>query len=123
LFGKKGRSMSEADYWGRLEYRICREFAAMQNWDLRHYWCDGLIPQRYHLEDSEPRITGQAWICYGQRQQEWKFTLFLPEPVGSQDEVDWASLLPPENATPWLAFDSAGKRIQIEPAAAVPDPS
>jgi hypothetical protein len=113
--------MEEADYWGRLEYRICREFAAMQNRDLRHYWCDGLIPERYHLGDSEPRITGRTWICYGARQEEWKFMLFLPAPVGSQDGVDWASLLPPENMTRWLAFDPDGKRIQIEPAVAVPD--
>ncbi len=115
--------MDEADYWGRLEYRICREFAAMQNWDLRHYWCDGLIPERYHLGDSTPRITGRAWICYGQRQQEqWKFTLFMPAPVASQDEVDWASLLPAEDVTRWLAFDPAAKCIEIEPAAAVADP-
>jgi hypothetical protein len=114
--------MDEAGYWMHLEYRICREFAAMQNWDLRHYWCDGLIPDRYHLQGSPPRITGQAWVCYGQRQQEWKFTLFLPDSVGSIEEIDWASLLPAENVTRWLAFDPETQRLQIEPAAAVPDP-
>jgi len=105
--------MDEADYWGRLEYRISREFAAMQNWDLCHHWCDGLTPELYYLGHSEPRIAGRAWICYGQqRQEEWPFTLFLPAPVGSRDEVDWAALLPPENVTRWLAFDAASKRIQ-----------
>jgi hypothetical protein len=113
--------MDEAAYWGHLEYRICREFAAMQNWELRYYWCDGLIPEQYLLGHSEPRITGQAWICYSQRQEEWQFTLFLPAPVGSQDQIDWASLLPPENVTRWLAFDPGSKRIQFEPASAVPD--
>jgi hypothetical protein len=115
--------MEEADYWGRLEYRICREFAGMQNWDLRHYWCDGLIPERYRLGDSEPRITGRAWICRGQKQEEWEFTLFLPAPAGTPDDIDWASLLPPENATRWLAFEPGSKRIQFEPSAAVPDPA
>src|SRR5688572_8097977 len=115
--------MDEAEYWGRLEYRICREFAAMQNWDLRHYWCDGLIPEHYRLGASEPRITGQAWIGFGQQQEEWEFTLILPGPVGSQEEIDWPSLLPAENVTRWLAFDPSGKCIQIEPAAAVLDPT
>ena len=71
-----------------------REFAAMQNWDLRHYWCDGLIPDHYALKGSEPRITGQTWICQGQRQEEWKCTLFLPGPVQPQDEINWGVLLP-----------------------------
>jgi hypothetical protein len=114
--------MDEACYWVSLEYRICREFGAMQNWDLRHYWCDGLIPERYHLLGSEPRITGRAWICYGQRQQEWTFTLYLPEPIDSQEEIDWASLLPPENVTRWLAFDQETRCIQVEPSAAILDP-
>jgi hypothetical protein len=97
--------MGEADFWVSLEYRLCREFAGMANWDLRHLWCDGLIPERYQLGDSEPRITGRAWICHGQRQEEWNFTL-----------------LPPENVTRWLALNLSGKLIQIEPGAAVPDP-
>lgn len=113
--------MGEREYWGHLEYRICREFAGMQDWNLRHYWCDGLIPERYHLGDPETRITGYAWIVFGQRQEEWEFTLFLPSPVASRDEVDWASLLPPENVTRWMAFDRGTKRIQIELAAAVSD--
>ena len=73
------------------------------------------------LDDATPRIVGQAWICNGPRQDEWEFTLFLPHAVGSRDEMDWASLLPAENLTKWLVLDQSGKRIQIEPLAAVPD--
>jgi hypothetical protein len=113
--------VDEGDYWVSLEYRVCREFAGMKDWDLRHLWCDGFIPERYRLSGSEPRITGRAWICYGTRQHEWKFTLFLPHPVGSREEIDWASLLPAENVTRWLALDQVGKHIQMEPSAAVPD--
>ena len=58
----------------------------MQNLDLRYLWCDGFTPERYLLHGSEPRITGRAWICHGTRQDEWKFTLFLPQPVKSRDE-------------------------------------
>jgi hypothetical protein len=113
--------MTEADYWLSLEYRICREFEGMANFTLRHYWCDGLTPRRYHLRDSEPRITGHAWICYGEPQEQWEFTLFLPHPVDSRDQIDWVSLLPAENRTRWIAFDPHRKNIQFEPSAAVPD--
>ena len=37
------------------------------------------------IGDPTPRITGTAWICNGPRQAEWKFTLFLPGPIGSRD--------------------------------------
>jgi hypothetical protein len=113
--------MDESDYWLSLEFRICREFAGMSDNHLRFLWCDGFTPQRYLLDDPTPRITGRAWICNGQRQDEWDFTLFLPHPVDSPDKIDWASLLPSENVTRWLAVDQRGKRIQIEPSAAVPD--
>ncbi|HBI41439.1 MAG TPA: hypothetical protein DDY78_01100 [Planctomycetales bacterium] len=113
--------MNEADFWARLEYRVCREFAGMPETHLRHLWCDGFIPEQYLLGDQAPRISGRAWICNGRRQAEWEFTLLLPRPVNSRDEIEWSSLLPPENMTRWLSLDQAGKRIDIEPAAAVPD--
>jgi hypothetical protein len=113
--------MLERDYWLSLEYRICHEFAGMEDRNLRYLWCDGFIPARCLLDGPDPRITGRAWICNGQRQNEWTFCLFLPHPFRSLGEVDWASLLPPEDVTRWLALDPVGRRIQIDPAAAVPD--
>src|SRR5436189_6097823 len=115
--GRRRMVLNEPDYWLRLEYRVCREFAGMPD-NRRYLWCDGFLPTEYLIEDPTPRIMGRAWICNGPRQDEWEFTLFLPHPVGSQDAVDWASLLPAENLTKWLALDQAGKRIQIEPSAA-----
>ncbi len=115
--------MDEADYWVNLEYRVCREFAGMSENHLRYLWCDGFIPEQYLLDDPTPRITGRVWICNGPRQVEWEFTLFLPHSVGPRDQIAWASLLPTENATRWLALDQRGKRIQIEPSAAVPEPA
>ena len=113
--------MGEADYWGSLEYRLCREFAGMPERRLQYLWCDGFIPDQYLLDDPHPRITGKAWICNGPQQAEWDFDLLLPRPVGSREEIDWASLLPPENATRWMAFDEGRRYIEIEPAVAVPD--
>ena len=115
--------MNEPEYWVRLEYRVCREFAGMPQTHLRYLWCDCFIPGQYLLDDPTPRITGRAWICDGPRQDEWEFTVFLPHAVGSPDEIEWASLLPPENATRWLGLDPRAKRIQIEPSAAEGSPA
>jgi hypothetical protein len=113
--------MSEADFWVSLEYRLCSEFAGMPERRLQHLWCDGFIPSQYQLNDSRPRITGKAWICNGPLQDEWDFALLLPGPAQSPEEIDWASLLPPENVTRWMALDEGRRYIEIEPAVAVPD--
>lgn len=113
--------MDERDYWVSLEYRLCREFAGMPERHLQYLWCDGFLPQRYLVDDSVPRITGRVWICEDRWQEDWEVTLFLPHPVASREAIEWAPLLPPETVTRWLAIDPTNKRIQIEPAAAVPD--
>ena len=115
--------MDESRYWAALEFRICREFAGMPEDHWRYFWCDGLIPERYDLDDPTPRISGRAWVCNGRRQAEWEFTLHLPQPVRSREEIEWASLLPPEGVTRWLALDLRGRRLQVEPSAAVLDPA
>jgi hypothetical protein len=113
--------VDEAEYWASLEYRVCREFAGMRDNHLRYLWCDGFLPARYVLDPPTPRITGTAWICNGSRQAEWAFTLLLPHPVQSPQEIAWEALLPPENVTRWLALDLMGQRIEIEPPAGVRD--
>jgi hypothetical protein len=116
-------SMSESEYWIRLEFRVCREFGGMPEKHLRFLWCDGFMPVKYLLAGPSACIKGQAWICNGPRQEQFDFTLFLNHPVGSPSEIDWPSLLPPENATRWLAVDLPGKRIEIEPLVSIPDPA
>jgi hypothetical protein len=106
---------------GRLEWRICGEFAGMPERHRRYWWCDGFSPEQYVLDGPMPCIHGKAWICNGQLQAVWDFTLFLNRPYASRDEIDWAPLLPPSGVTCWVAIDEADKRIQIEPSAAVPD--
>jgi hypothetical protein len=126
--GKHGQSMlvewrklDEAEYWLRLEYRVSREFAGMAERRLQYLWCDGLIPTEYHLEGPRPRITGLVWICNGTRQAEWTFALLIPRTCGSSQEIDWASLVPPDNMTKWLSVEEGSQRIEIEPAAALPE--
>lgn len=113
--------MNESDYWLRLEYRLCSEFEGLLENHLRFLWCDGFTPQQYLVDDPLPRVTGLVWICNGQIQDEWEFTLLLPHPVGAPSEIEWSSLLPADSVTRWLAVDPIGKRVEIEPAAAVPD--
>jgi hypothetical protein len=116
-----GDWMSEADFWVRLEYRLCDEFAGMPERRLQYLWCDGFIPSQYLLDGHLPRVTGKAWICNGPRQAEWDFALLLPRPYQASEEIDWAALLPPQKVTRWMALDERGRYIEIEPAVAVPD--
>jgi hypothetical protein len=115
--------LSEDDFWRRLEVRVRQELAGMRDPALRWLGCDGFEPWRYFNDDDNPRVEGRAWFLEGPKQTEWRFTLFLPRRFGSRDDIPWASLLPAEDVTRWLALDRAGKQIQIEPAVSVPDPA
>jgi hypothetical protein len=113
--------MDEKEYWLRMEFRIGREFSDMREKRLRNMWCDGLKPTQYCLSGRRPRIVGEAWICYGNDQQLWEFTLKLPSRINSREEIDWESLFPPVAVTRWLSIDEESRRVTIEPAAAIPD--
>ena len=114
--------MNESEYWLRLEYRLCEEFAGLPDRRLRHFWCDGFTPQQYLLDAEPPLITGLAWISQGRHSYEqWTFVLFLDRQFSSLSEIDWASLLPAGDVTRWLAVDPVGKHIEIDPSAGVPD--
>src|SRR5262245_47739600 len=115
--------MDENQYWLRLEYRICGEFADMREKRLRTVWCDGLSPKEYCISGRRPRIIGEAWICYGDDQQLWEFTLKLPARLKSRAEIDWDSLLPPRGVTRWLTIDEARRRITFDPGSAISDSS
>src|SRR5687768_16326717 len=115
--------MDESAFWLELEHRVSREFEGMRGSDnvLRSFWCDGLVPAQYRIDEADPRITGLAWIVRDQDQQEWEFILFLPHSCASREEIEWEKLLPAENMTKWMAVDRETKRIQFEPTAAKPD--
>jgi hypothetical protein len=114
LRSAEGTCVDEADFWTSLEWRVSRELEGMSDNRLRYLWCDGFKPQYYFLDDNVPCIVGRARIVNGQKQDDWEFTLYLTDPASSQAEIDWASLIPPDNVTGWLAVDQAGKQIQIE---------
>lgn len=116
-----GNSMDERHFWLSLEFRLCSEFAGMPERRLQFLWCDGFTPSDYILDGSSPRITGHAWICNGPLQAEWTFVLLLPRSYSSRNEIDWASLLPAQNVTRWMAIDETRQYIEIEPAVAVFD--
>lgn len=113
--------MLEEEFWKSLELRICQDLAAMKAEKWRIYSCDGLIPQYYAVNDVRPRIEGDAWIWRDQYESLWRFTLLLPNPAPSPEEVDWSKLLPAENVTKWFSIDEREMRLEIEPAVAVPD--
>jgi hypothetical protein len=77
--------MTETEYWLALEYRICREFTGMSERNLHRYWCDGIVGEVYFVNQRPPRILGHAWICEGDKQEEWKVELLLPRRVAGRD--------------------------------------
>lgn len=108
--------MNQAEYWARLEYRLCDELAGMEDKQLRALWCDGIVPQQFLLEEDVPRVVGYAWMATGSRKQDqWEFVLFLPHPVASEEAVEWSSLLPPDGATDWLEIDLQARAVRIHP--------
>lgn len=112
--------MDESDFWLALEHRLCLEFAEMPENEFRYLWCDGFIPELYLADHPSPSISGKVWVCDDRRQEEWKFKLILHHPVPSLSEIDWPSLLPPEDVTQWLTVYFCKKFIEIEPSIAVP---
>ena len=113
--------MDESNFWETLMFRVSAEFRGMPARELRRFWCDGFIPERYLLDDSPPRIVGQVWICEHRDQENWEFVLLLPHSLRSRDEINWKSLVPPADVTRWMTLDKRAKRIKLEPAAAVAD--
>jgi hypothetical protein len=114
--------MSESDFWGRLEYRVCDEIRGLRQPGLRRFWCDGFIPVSYEFDQPSPRIVGRVWMGIGPReQQEWEFVLLLGVPVESRENIAWSALLPAPNVTRWLSVDPIGKRLVVEPGVAIND--
>ena len=114
-------SLDEHDFWKRLEYRICEEFAGYEDRQLRYLWCDGLTPVEYTLNAVPPLIRGTAWI--GDAQDVWQFTVLLPHTIADRSTFDWSTLLPIAGVTAWMTPELDERRITIEPSRAIPDDS
>jgi hypothetical protein len=108
--------VDEQEFWQRLEYRICAEFAGFADLRLRYHWCDGLIPEEYELTSVEPHIRGVAYC--GQRggtQERWRFALGVGQRVAYARQIDWSILLPSDYLTGWLTADVQNKTLHIDP--------
>jgi hypothetical protein len=108
--------MSEDDFWGLLQFRMNRPGATSGKLG----YCDGFEPKHYHLDGSLPHIAGRVGFVSGRQARDVAFTLVLRRPVNSPEEIDWATLLPPDGATGWLT--EHGDRIEIAPSRAVNAP-
>jgi len=121
--------VTETEYFGHLEMRVSRELEGMRQPELRGWWCDGLLPEKFVVTRSGSHVAGRAWMDPGQRaspgrceQVLWNFVLLLgPRPV-QRDEVPWSELLPPDDVTGWLLLDFDRQFMKIKLSAARPDP-
>jgi hypothetical protein len=108
--------VDEQEFWQRLEFRICSEFAGFADPRLRYHWCDGLVPEDYDLTSAEPHISGTAHCGQrGGRQERWRFTLVVGQRVASPRQIDWSTLLPSDCLTGWLTPDLQNKTLQVDP--------
>ena len=106
--------MEEKEFWRRLEFRVCAEFAGFADRRMRHYWCDGLVPEEYDLAGDRPQIQGTAW-CGPSGQEPWRFTLEVGRAAGPGGRIDWPALLPGDEMTSWLVPDPREKTLRINP--------
>lgn len=113
--------MDEAEFWSKLEYRVCREIDGLRSDEFQDHWCDGFIPKTFDAGGKPACIRGRVWIGIGGRHQEaWAFCLVIGD-VPSREAVDWAALLPDDDLTGWLALDAERRLMEIKPRNAHPD--
>lgn len=110
--------MTEGEFWSQLQFLTCGELARIEAARALGLWCDGFVPETYHMEDNPPRISGRAWIAAGQKgQEQWPFVLELRRRYEGRTVVPWASLLPSREESGWLEVDLEARRLQIRPPA------
>jgi hypothetical protein len=111
--------VTEADFFSRLEFRLCGEFAAVPPPEAPGLWCDGLIPKRWDLDADPLTISGEAWVGGlpghdpTRYQEKWRFVLKLYEQAGLPESIAWDSLLPGEDVRGWVVADVSGRRLVI----------
>ena len=116
-------AMNEPEYWSLLMARLTGEFAGIESCKRLGLWCDSFVAHSYDVAAMTPCVRGDAWICSGQDQQEWRFTLILDGRPGSRESIDWSKQLPSEDVTRWMVLDFNQRSIEIGPGAAIPDTS
>ncbi|MGG6267659.1 hypothetical protein ACQ4M3_11625 [Leptolyngbya sp. AN03gr2] len=110
--------MNGAECWERLEFCCCEALREHSERRFRFLWCDGFIPVEYQLDYSAPKIAGKVWICNGQQQTDWAFTLLLPQLFRPVEAIDWAVLLPSNELVEWLSLNENDRCIEIDMSSA-----
>jgi hypothetical protein len=114
--------MTEAEYFRRLEMRVSQELAGMRQTELRGWWCDGFVPEKFVVTAHGCHIAGQVWMDNGRgHQTHWNFVLLLGKCAVTRDAVKWAELMPAEGVTGWLSLDLENEFMKVKPFAAHPD--
>jgi hypothetical protein len=104
----------ERAFWKRLEFRVCREIDTMPVFRPQRLWCDGFIPEAYLLHHLPRSVAGAVWIGWdGNRQEQWRFRLFLP-PSSNPSHVAWSELVLQEEETGWLGVNATKKELKVD---------
>jgi len=118
--------VTENEYFNFLEGRVSGELAGMREPELRSWWCDGFLPEKFVVTRSGSHVAGRVWMDPGKRkgrgeQALWNFVLLLGRRPVERDQVQWAQLLPAADATGWLSLDFEHQFMKIKLSAAHPD--
>ena len=100
--------------------RVSHELSGMGKRELRRWWCDGFIPEKFVTTTKGCHISGRVWMDNGKSQTLWNFVVLLGPPSRSRDEVKWAELLPAVDGTGWLSMDFENQFLKVKPLAALP---
>jgi hypothetical protein len=57
----------------------------------------------------------------GGTQTLWNFVVLLGPSIVEREAVQWAGLVPAEDATGWLSLDFENRFMKVKPSAALPD--
>lgn len=114
--------MTETEYFDLLEGRVSRELAGMRQRELRSWWCDGFLPEKFVVTRSGSHVAGRVWMDPGSGDQApWNFVVLLGPRTVERDQVPWAELLPAADTTGWLYLDFERRFMKIKLSAAYRD--
>jgi hypothetical protein len=104
----------ERAFWSALEFRVSAELEGDPIGARRRMWCDGLLPGAESLEGPTPTVSGDAWICFGNEQQRWRFTALVPSTKVKNGRLVTDGLLPDRERTDWVRVDLDAREIELD---------
>jgi hypothetical protein len=113
--------MSEDEFWTLLRFR--KMSGVPGSTEKLPGYCDWFEPKRYFLDGLAPRITGRMGFFSSNAVDHLDFTLFLRHAVRALEEIEWATLIPPDECGGWLLYDKDFGRIEINPSFAFHPPA